>query len=64
MSNVLDKSCIHRSYPKLAYGSIYFNQEIFGQNFKTLQQNVNTVGIQNPDVSGFRMVNLNPVFEW
>ena len=23
MSNVLDKSFIHRSYPKLAYGSIY-----------------------------------------
>ena len=23
MSNVLDKSFIHRSYPKLAYGSIH-----------------------------------------
>ena len=23
MSNVLDKSFIHRSYPKLAYGSMY-----------------------------------------
>ena len=25
MSNVLDKSFIHRSYPKLAYGSIHLN---------------------------------------
>ena len=25
MSNVLDKSFIHRSYPKLAYGSIHAN---------------------------------------
>ena len=24
MSNVLDKSFIHRSYPKLAYGSMYY----------------------------------------
>ena len=24
MSNVLDKSFIHRSYPKLAYGSIHY----------------------------------------
>ena len=27
MSNVLDKSFIHRSYPKLAYGSIYANSQ-------------------------------------
>ena len=33
MSNVLDKSFIHRSYPKLAYGSIYkpmFSSLLFG----------------------------------
>ena len=29
MFNVLDKSFIHRSYPKLAYGSIYI--PIFGR---------------------------------
>ena len=33
MSNVLDKSFIHRSYPKLAYGSIYTIQ------YNTIQYN-------------------------
>ena len=38
MSNVLDKSFIHRSYPKLAYGSINEVPQVGGGilNFVTL----------------------------
>ena len=45
MSNVLDKSFIHRSYPKLAYGSIYkivkvnHESEQNGRDFVLIQFN-------------------------
>ena len=36
MSNVLDKSFIHRSYPKLAYGSIYEYPSLSGTMAETV----------------------------
>ena len=50
MSNVSDKSCIYRSYPKLAYGSINIKQRYNSTTF-SLRFLVKTLSITDLDAN-------------
>ena len=51
---------------KIDFLSLHQNAgRVFYHQINTLfQDNQSTVGIRNPDMSGFRMVDLGLVFEW
>ena len=51
MSNVLDKSFIHRSYPKLAYGSIY-TKILLQVKYLLFQSHLNSFQVTMSSTSG------------